>query len=154
MISLNDPDTIRALRDCGVLKYFRLSGMRHQIELLEILVRAWDSTIDAFHIRNKVVPIIVEEIYFLINFLRRSLHISLSGSSLGRETVRDYVLQYCYPGVEPSKDGKINIYDAYDFPLRTILFMITNLAGTDTLHVANRSYMQYALECMEPIIFN
>ena len=38
MISLNDPSTIRALRDCGLLKYFRLSGMRQQIELLEFLV--------------------------------------------------------------------------------------------------------------------
>ena len=28
MISLNDSGAVRALRDCGLLKYFRLSGMR------------------------------------------------------------------------------------------------------------------------------
>ena len=32
--------------------------------------------------------------------------------------------------------------------------MIAKLVGTVTLHVANRSYMQYALECLEPTIFN
>ena len=28
MIALNDPGTVRALRDCGLLKYFKLSAMR------------------------------------------------------------------------------------------------------------------------------
>ena len=152
--SLNDLGTVRALRDCGLLKYFKLSGMRQQIELLEFLFRTWDLAIEAFHIRKKVVPITVEDAYFLTGLSRRGLPISLSGSALGGETVRDYVLQYCYPGAELRKYGKINIRDVSNFPLRTILFMITKLVGTVTLHVANRSYMQYVLECMEPTIFN
>ena len=44
MVSLNDPGTIEALRDCGLLKYFRLSGMRQQLELLQFLVHSWDPT--------------------------------------------------------------------------------------------------------------
>ena len=63
-------------------------------------------------------------------------------------------MQYCYLGAEPSKDGEINIRDVRDLILRTILFTIAKLAGTVTLHVANRSYMQYVLECLEPIVFN
>ena len=66
MIDLNDSSTVRALRYCGLLKYFKLSGMRQQIELLEFLVRAWDPMIEAFHIKNQVVPIIFEDVYFLI----------------------------------------------------------------------------------------
>ena len=31
MISLNDPSTVRDLRDYGLLKYFKLLGMRQQI---------------------------------------------------------------------------------------------------------------------------
>ena len=127
--------------------------MRQQIELLEFLVRAWDPAIEAFHIKNKVVPITVEDIYFLICLSRRGFPISLSGSALGGETVKDCVLQHCYPGAEPRKYGQINIWDLRYFPLRTILFMIEKLAGTITLHVANRSYMQYVLEHMEPIVF-
>ena len=109
MISLNDLGIVRALRDCGLLKYFRLFGMRKQMELLEFLVRSWDPTIEAFLIGEKVVPILVEDIYFLTGLSRRGLTISLSGSALGGETMRDYILQYLNPGAEPSKDGKINI---------------------------------------------
>ena len=38
MVALNDPGTVRSLRDCGLLKYFHLSGMGQKIELLEFLV--------------------------------------------------------------------------------------------------------------------
>ena len=103
---------------------------------------------------KKSFSIRVEDVYFLIGFSRRGLPISLTGSTVGGEIVRDYVMQYCYPGLEPSKYGKINIQDVRDLPLRTILFTITKLVGTITLHVANRSYMQYALECLEPTFFN
>ena len=120
--------------------------MRQQIELLEFLVRAWDPAIEEFHIKNQVFSITVEDVYFLTGLSRRVLPICLTGSTVGGETVRDYVMQYFYPGSEPSKDGKINIHDVRDFPLRTILFMITKIAGIVTLHVANRSYMQYVLE--------
>ena len=94
--------------------------------------------IEEFHIKNKVVPIIVEDVYFLIGFSRRGLPIYLTGSTVGGETVRDYVMQYRYLGAEPSKYGKINIEDARDLPLRTILFLIAKLISTVTLHVANR----------------
>ena len=92
MIALNDTGTVRDLRDCGLLKYFKLSGMRQQIELLEFLVRAWDPAIEAFHIKNQVLSIIVEDVYFLTGFSRRGLPISLTGSTIGGDIVRDYVM--------------------------------------------------------------
>ena len=87
--------------------------------------------------KNQVVLIIAEDVYFLIGLSRRGLPISLIGSTIGGETMRDYVMQYFYPREEPSKDGKINIQDVRDFPLRTILFTIAKLDGTVTLHAAN-----------------
>ena len=98
--------------------------------------------------------ITVEDVYFLTGLSRRGFPISLLGSTIGGETVRDYILQHSYPGVEPRKDGKINILDVRDFPLRTILFTIAKITGTITLHVANQSYMQYVLECLGPTVFN
>ena len=56
MISLNDPGTVRDLRDCGLLKYFWLSRMRQQIKLLEFLVQAWDPAIKDFILRTKWFP--------------------------------------------------------------------------------------------------
>jgi hypothetical protein len=38
----NHPPTIASLRNCGLLKYFHISGMRAQVRLLEYLVRMWD----------------------------------------------------------------------------------------------------------------
>ena len=54
MVALNNPGTFEALKNCGLLKYFKLSGMLQQIELLQFLVHAWDQT---FHIRDNMVPI-------------------------------------------------------------------------------------------------
>ena len=48
----------------------------------------------------------------------------------------------------------ISIKDVRDMPLRMFLFTIAKLANNVTLHVANRSCMQYALECLEPTVFN
>ena len=78
MVALNDPGTVEALKNCGLLKYFRLSGMRQQIELLQFLVHAWDPTDQVFHIRDKVVPITIDDIYFLTGLSRRGAPISLS----------------------------------------------------------------------------
>ena len=41
-IAENNLPTIAALRDCGLLKYFRIPGMNAQVRLLEYLVRMWD----------------------------------------------------------------------------------------------------------------
>ena len=101
-----------------------------------------------------MVRITIEDVYFLTGLSRIGFPISLSGSIVGGETVRDYVLKYCYPRVEPRKYVKINIQDVRYFPLRTIIFMIVKLFGVVTLNLANRSYMKYALECMEPMVFN
>ena len=91
MVSLNNPGTVEALRNCRLLKYFKLSRMRQQIELLKFLVRAWDLTNQTFHIRDKMVPITIEDIYFLTRVSRRGTPISFSVFYRGGESVRDYI---------------------------------------------------------------
>lgn len=68
--------------------------------------------------------------------------------------MRDYIRRYCREGSQPSKDDKIIIRDVTDRSLRTILFTFARLAGSAAFHVANRYYMQYALECLELKVFN
>ena len=94
MVPLNDPSTIEALRDCGLLKYFMLFGMRQQLELLQFLVHSWDPTEQVFHIWDKVLPILIDDIYFLTRLSRRGAPIALSGSARGGESVRDYIRQF------------------------------------------------------------
>ena len=38
----NDLDTIEALRNCGLLKYFQIPGMKAHSRLLEYTIDMWD----------------------------------------------------------------------------------------------------------------
>ena len=89
------------------------------------------------------------DIYFLTGSSRRGAPFSLSGSARGGESMRDYIHRYCREGSQPSKDGKVNIQDVTNKSLRTILYTFGRMVGSAALHVANRSYMQYALEFLE-----
>jgi hypothetical protein len=42
-IASNDPNTMLTLRECRLDKFFLVSGMRAQVQLLEYLVRMWDT---------------------------------------------------------------------------------------------------------------
>lgn len=154
MLALHDPVTVNALRNCGLFKFLCISSMRQQINLLQYFLDAWDPTTQVFWIRGKSIPLTVVDIYFLTGLSRRGAPISLSVSTRGGESVRDYIHRYCRGGSQPSKDGKINIQDVTERSPRTILFTFAKPAGSAALHVANRSYMQYALECLEPKVFN
>jgi hypothetical protein len=39
-----------ALQECGLLKFFKVQGMRAQLRLLEYLVHMWDVNEQAFHV--------------------------------------------------------------------------------------------------------
>jgi len=154
MLALHDLVTVNALWKCGLLKFFCISSMRQQINLLQYLLDAWDPTSQVFQIRGKSISLTVVDIYFLTSLSRQGAPISLSSSACGGESVRDYVHRYCRDGSQSSKDSKIIIQDVTDKSLRTILFAFGRMAGGAALHVANRSYMQYTLECLEPKVFN
>jgi hypothetical protein len=42
VIARNDSGIVVSLRECGLLKIFRIPGMRAQLGLLEYLVHMWD----------------------------------------------------------------------------------------------------------------
>ena len=128
--------------------------MRQQISLLQYFLDAWDPIDQVFQIKGKSIPLKVQDIYFLTGLSRRGVTLSLSGSARGGESVRDYIFQFYRDGSQPNRDSKINIRDVTNRPLRTILFTFSRLAGSAALHLANRSYMQYARECLEPKVFN
>jgi hypothetical protein len=63
------------------------------------------------------------------------------------------VADHCIPGSR-LVGGRIVIKDVRDLALRSILFSITNLAGSTSAHLASKSQMAYALQCVEPRLFN
>ena len=60
-----------------------------------------------------------------------------------------YVAHHCTAGTE-KHSGKVSIKGVQDFPLRTILYIITWMIGSVAPHMALQSHFQYAIECMEP----
>jgi hypothetical protein len=149
----NDPGTVAALRECGLLKFFRIPGMRAQLRLLEYLVHMWDVDQQLFHVGVHTLTLDIEDIYFLTGLSRRGYHATLTGGRGDRLPMSEYVRQYCVPEAERSK-GKVSIWGVQDLTLRTILFTIARMAGSAAPHMALQSYFQYAIECTEPRVFN
>jgi hypothetical protein len=58
----NHPPTIASLRDCGLLKYFRIPGMRAQVRLIEYLVRMWDPYQQVFQVGVHTLSLDMEDI--------------------------------------------------------------------------------------------
>jgi hypothetical protein len=149
----NDPRTVNSLRQCGLLKFFKIQGMRAQLRLLEYLVHMWDVDQQVFHVGAHILTLDIEDIYFLMGLSRRGSRVTLTGSRGGGLPMNEYIRQYCVPEAE-RRSGKVAIRDVWDLPLWTILFTISRMAGSASPHMALQSYFQYAVECMEPRVFN
>jgi hypothetical protein len=59
-----------ALRECGLLKLFKIQGMRSQLRLLEYLVHMWDVNEKAFHVGVHTLTLDIDDIYFLTRLSR------------------------------------------------------------------------------------
>jgi hypothetical protein len=149
----NHSPTISTLRNCGLLKYFRIPGMRAQIGLLEYLVHMWDPDQQVFHVGVHTLSLDIEENYFLTGLSWRGYHVSLIGSRGGGLPMSEYCHLHCVPKVERKK-GKIVIWGVRDLTLHTILFTISHMAGSSAPHMVLQSYFQYSIECTEPRVFN
>jgi hypothetical protein len=104
----NHPPTIAALRDCGLLKYFCIPGMRAQVRLLEYLVRMWDLEQQVFIVGAHTLTIDIEDIYFLTRLSRRGSYVGLTDNRAGGLKMSEYCNQYCVPEAERKK-GKVAI---------------------------------------------
>jgi hypothetical protein len=64
-----------------------------------------------------------------------------------------YIHHHCVPGIE-KHSSKVAIKDVRDLPLWTILYTITLMAGRVSPHMDLDNHFHYAIECMEPRVFN
>jgi hypothetical protein len=99
-----------ALRQCGLLKFFKIQGMRAQLRLLEYLVHMWDVNEQAFHVGAHILMIDIEDIYFLTGLSRRGSRVTLTGSRGGGEPMNHYISAHCVPGTQ-KHSGKVAIRD-------------------------------------------
>ena len=98
-------------------------------------------------------PIEIEDIYFITGLPMRGIPVVLSGAWGGEGSLDDNIDQHCSLGIE-SQSGKLWIKSLVYIPLRTVEYTIDKVAGTRAAHLTSRSHMLYALQCMEPTVFN
>jgi hypothetical protein len=79
----NNLGTVASLRDCGLLKLFRIPGMSAQVRLLEYLVHMWDMDQQIFHVGVHTLSLDIEDIYFLTGLSWCGYHVILTGSRGG-----------------------------------------------------------------------
>jgi hypothetical protein len=149
----NDPGIVTALQDCGLLKFFKISGMRAQLRLLEYLVHMWDVDQQLFHVGVHTLTLDIKDIYFLTGLSWRGYHATLTEGRGSGLLMSEYCRQYCVLKSERNK-GKVSIWGVQDLTLQTILFTIARMAGSAALHMALQSYFQDTIECIEPQVFN
>jgi hypothetical protein len=127
--------------------------MRAQLRLPEYLVHMWDVNEQAFRVGVHTLTIDIENIYFLTGLSRRGSWVSLTGSMGGSEPMDYYVCHHCMLGTK-KHSGKVAFRDVWDLPLWTILYNITRMVESETPHMDLKIHFQYAIECMEPMVFN
>ena len=91
---MQDQVSLNILRNCGLLKFFKMPNMKSNVRLLEILVNYWEPEEDCFIIDQMPIRIEVEDIYFITGLSRRGEPVDLHGKPLGGLTVEDYVHVY------------------------------------------------------------
>ena len=112
---------IVALRNCGLLKFFRTPSMVSHERLFEYILHMWNLEQQYFEVGAHVLTIEVEDIYLLTELSRRGAPISLTGSRGGDVTTQELIDRYYLPSTRTS-GKKIPIKAVVDLPLRTLLF--------------------------------
>ena len=140
----NDLDTIDALQNCGILKYFQIPGMKEHVCLLEYIIEMWDPDQEHFVVGFHILTIEIEDIYFLTGLSMRGSPVVLSRAWKGEGSLDDIIDQHFSLGIE-FQLGKLVIKYLVDLPLRIVVYTIDRVASTRAAHLTGRSHMLYAL---------
>jgi hypothetical protein len=131
-LARNDPGTINALRHCGLLKFFKIQGMRAQLMLLEYLVHMWDIDQQVFHVGVHILSLYINDIYFLTGLSCCGSHVTLTGNRGGGLPMSEYVRRYCELGVERHK-GRLPSGMSRIYPFRLSFSLSHKLQGVHLL---------------------
>ena len=151
--AMDDPKTVLALMNCGLLKFFKTQCMQKQILLLEKIVSIWDVNEQDFLFCPDILKIEIEDIYFLTSISKRVEDLFFSSYQDSEFSKEDYIKEFCREGT-CKVSGKIPIKDMGSIPLCTILFTITKLAGYMGPNLALKYQMEITVKCLKPKIFN
>lgn len=112
--------------------FFRTIGLRTQMELL-YLISVWDVDWELFIIKDQELVLEETNIYFITVLSKRGERVQLFGSCPRGESTSSIVRRHC-PDSEMTMGGKVKTATVTNLTLRTILFTIDHVFGTQALH--------------------
>jgi len=127
--------------------------MRAHVQLLEFLMKMWEPDEQFFKVGFHDLALEIEYIYFLTDLSRRGARVYLSGFRGRGEKNERYISQHCIVCTRKSNEN-IPIKNVGDISLIIFLFTISRVTGSATPHLDTNAKMKYAVDCMEPTIFN
>jgi len=142
----NNPPSVMALWNCGLLKFFEVSGMRSQPGLLDYLIILWDVDERFFRVGTHILTLEINDIYFLTSLSTRGAPVNLVGKRSSRVSTESLLATHCRAGARLS-GGKITIADVTSVPLREILYTISRAVGSASCHATSKAHMLYVVEC-------
>jgi hypothetical protein len=104
----NVPGTVNSLWKCGLLKLFKIQGLRAQLRFLEYLVHMWDVDQQVFHVGVHTLALYIKDIYFLMGLSRHGSNVTLTGDRGSGLPMSEYVCRHCDPEAKRCK-GKFTI---------------------------------------------
>ena len=81
--ALQSVPTIKALRNCGLLKFFCTSPMQANVRILEFMVNYWDHELGMFNLQGETLELTTEDIYFITGLSRGGAPVNLEGTGRG-----------------------------------------------------------------------
>lgn len=95
----------------------------------------------------------VDDIYFLTGLSRRGEPVLVGGRDGSEESVDSYMSDLCMLRTH-KLGGKLPIQHVTNVALKTILFMVTHMAGSTSAHMASKSQVMISLRAMDSVVFN
>jgi hypothetical protein len=90
-----DPASLTALAQCGLLKFFQCPFMRAQPRLLNALVDYWHPDAEAFMLEGQSLTPTTEDIYFLTGLSRRGEPVNLHVFPPGPHNIEELIGLHC-----------------------------------------------------------
>ena len=129
------------------------SRLRVQPLLLQCMVAMWEPDSQRFLVGDQYLEIEVDDIYFLIGLSHRGKMVKFGSRGGGGEPVESYIRDLCAEGTR-RQGGKLPIRHVTDIPLRTILYTVTQIAGSTSAHLASKSQVMISICATEGMVFD
>jgi hypothetical protein len=97
-----DPNTVAALMQCGLLKFFLCPFMQAQPRLLNSLVDYWHPDAKAFMLEGHSLVPMTEDIYFLTDLSRRGEPVNFQTFPSGLYNIAELIGLYYEAGIDRS----------------------------------------------------